>query len=171
MQSEEFRQSRPSPWTWWWWRISFHSSRSPLDTIFEHRKKWCLKDMQKQWTQLIKYYNRPYRSLLSNHSSDPCSIVLYFPNLRTFLSLFPSEKCFRVSLFYLSSIKSNLISSPGCSSSFSQGTAAPPSSGIPGSSRLNTMSKHQLFGHPLCNVHLGSLHLYYTIMQVKLFRI
>ena len=42
------------------------------------------------------YYNRPYRSLLSNHSSDPCSIVLDFPNLRTFLSLFPSEKRFRV---------------------------------------------------------------------------
>ena len=103
-------------------------SRSLLDTIFEHRKKMNTIEDQ-------VYYNRPYRSLLSNHSSDPCSIALYFPNLQTFLSLFPSEKCFRVSLFYLSSIKSNLISSPGCSSSFSQGAAAPPSSGIPGASR------------------------------------
>ena len=124
-------------------------SRSLLDTIFEQM-------MFKRYAETMNtiedqvYYNRPYRSLLSNHSSDPCSIVLDFPNLRTFLSLFPSEKRLRIFLYCLSSIKSNLISSPGRSSSFSQGAAAPPSSGIPGSSRLNTMSKHQLFGHPLC---------------------
>ena len=113
--------------------------------------KWCLKDMQKQWTQLKIKYTITDRIVPSSPiipailvpsssispTSEPSCHYSHLRNVFVFLSR-------------LSSIKSNLISSPGRSSSFSQGAAAPPSSGIPGSSRLNTMSKHQLFGHPLC---------------------
>ena len=87
-------------------------SRSLLDTIFEQM-------MFKRYAETMNtiedqvYYNRPYRSLLSNHSSDPCSIVLDFPNLRTFLSLFPSEKRFRVFVsFVINKVQPDILPRP-----------------------------------------------------------